>query len=77
MEFFIVSFVVVSFITWLVLIIKISRISRAFRDASDSSDRQASALEAYRDRMERIQGQVTPSANATVRRMAAIARSDA
>ena len=46
-------------------------------DWSDSQNRLADALEAKSERLERIIEQETPGANATVKRMAAIARGEA
>ncbi len=47
------------------------------RAAQAKTDRQADAIGGLQGRMERIADQETPSANATVKRMAAIARRDA
>ena len=56
---------------------QIATLHTQLSDALDSSDRQASAITALHTRLDRIQEQVTPSANATVKRMAAIARGEA
>jgi hypothetical protein len=52
-------------------------VEKAFKDMADSQSRLADALAAKNERLERIAAQETPGANATVKRMAAIARGEA
>jgi hypothetical protein len=54
-----------------------ARRPKAIKDMADSQSRLADALAAKNERLERIAAQETLGANATVKRMAAIARGEA
>jgi hypothetical protein len=56
---------------------QIEVVEKAFKDMADSQSRLADALAAKNERLERIAAQETLGANATVKRMAAIARGEA